>query len=341
MCKKDYNIGLAILRTIMCFMVVLCHCWDAPNVQGVMKIISLTRGYAVSVFMLMSFILVQQTLVEHKKSKLIARFERLLIPQFGWAIIYWGVYSFIDMIFDTQLEHGIKDLIWQMFLGHSPQLNATMWYQVDLIYLTLLFLAVILIFQKNYETVLMILGFLALAAQYSGINLIFDNLRFELKYPLGRFAEMLPIAVGGFVISSHKILEKLKSHTWIVIISSIAIIGVEELHGLLPSAPGYGYSGIRMIAVAASFVALFYVIPFDRLNDRMKKLLQTITKYTMGIYCMHRLVSTLLSIAIIHWDIAVSVNSFNMCILIYILCFVLSWIGSMLLGKTKLNALFN
>lgn len=72
-----------------------------------------------------------------------------------------------------------------MFLGHSPQLNATMWYQVDLIYLTLLFLAVILIFQKNYETVLMILGFLALAAQYSGINLIFDNLRFELKYPLG------------------------------------------------------------------------------------------------------------------------------------------------------------
>lgn len=33
--KKDYNMGLAVLRMVMCFMVVLCHCWyDGTEMRG-------------------------------------------------------------------------------------------------------------------------------------------------------------------------------------------------------------------------------------------------------------------------------------------------------------------
>lgn len=339
--KREYNIGLAILRTIMSFMVVLCHCWDASEARGILKVFSCVRGFAVPVFMLMSFILVQQTLVEHKKSKIICRFERLLIPHFGWAVIYWVIFLLIDSIFNTHFEHGITDIIWQILFGHSPQLIPVMWYQVNLIWLTLLFLIIICAFKKNYESVLLILGGVALIVQYSGINMIFDTWRWELKYPLGRFAEMLPIAVVGFMISSHKILDKLKSHMWIVIISSIITIGIDGLYGFFSSVPGYGYSGVRMTVVGMAFVAMFFVIPFDRLDDRIKQIIGIMTNCTMGTYCMHLLVSRILNNVISHCNIPITINSFGECIFIWILCFGFSWIGSLLFGKTKMKALFN
>ncbi len=32
--RKDYNMGLAVLRMVMCFMVVLCHCWYDESEMG-------------------------------------------------------------------------------------------------------------------------------------------------------------------------------------------------------------------------------------------------------------------------------------------------------------------
>lgn len=57
-----YNWGMAVLRVIMCFMVVLCHYWDALNYQGILRFVSWMRVFAVSVFMLMSFVLVQKNI---------------------------------------------------------------------------------------------------------------------------------------------------------------------------------------------------------------------------------------------------------------------------------------
>ena len=123
--KKNYNLGLAILRAIMCFMVVLCHFWNANDAKGFLRVFRWSRDASVHVFMMMSFMFVQSTLVEHNRDKVKKCFERLLIPQFGWAVIYWGIYKLIDIIFDSQLENGITDLIWQILCGHSPRLNAT------------------------------------------------------------------------------------------------------------------------------------------------------------------------------------------------------------------------
>lgn len=335
--KQTYNVGLAVLRAIMCFMVVLCHCWDATNAHGILKVFNLTQNFAVPVFILMSFILVQRSLVEHNKLKMQKRFERLLIPQIGWAIIYWVVYIVVDLLFSTGLNLSISDLIWQMFFGHSPKLNATMWYQVDLIYLTLLFLIVILIFKKNYIAVLSLLAALAIFIQYSGINMIFDSLRFELKFPIGRFFEILPVAVAGFLVASTNLLEKLKSHRVITAFLSVFTIFISYKYGVFSSVPGYGYQGIKMIVIAFSFVALFYVIPFEKIPQKATKIILQLTNYTMGIYCMHRMVSYILNTVIFDTPI----NNFVGCIVIYIICYIIAWIGTLLLGKTKLKALFN
>lgn len=339
--KRKLNLGLAILRAIMCFMVVLCHYWNANETKGILKIFQWSRDASVHVFMMMSFMFVYNTLIECNVEKIKKRFERLIIPQIGWTIIYWGIYKIIDVIFGLQFENGISDFIWQMFWGHSPKLNATMWYQVDLIYLTLLFSIVIAIFKRSYSIIFWILGAIALFMQYSGLNMVFDGWRYELKYPIGRFFEMLPMAVVGFMFSSNQIIEKIEKNRFLSIgISAFTLIMIAK-YEIFSDVSGYGYQGLKWIVVAVAFVVLFYCLPFEKIPKRMAKVIELATSYTMGIYCMHRLIATIINELISKLGIPIELYSFEECILIYIVCFICAGLGTVIFGKTKWKALFN
>jgi len=299
------------------------------------------RVFAVPTFMMMSFILVQPSLVEHDKKKMESRFERLLIPQFVWAVICWTVYMIIDMLLYKEWRHKITDLLWQIFFGHSPKVNSAMWFQVDLIYLTLLFLLVIIFFKRNYTYIFIILGMVALFIQYSGINMTFEALQYEIAYPIGRFFEMLPVAVVGFIISSTNLLEKIKKFSFPTAILSLFVIFIEGRYGFFSEVTGYGYSGIRMIIISFALIALFYNMPFERVPQKAHKMIGFLTSYTMGIYCMHNLVSSILKGVIKKINLGWEFNTFSGCIIIYILCFIFSFIGTLLFGKTKLKTLFS
>lgn len=337
--KKEFHLGFSILRSIMCFMVILIHCWNASNAQNIMKLIAWARVFSVPTFMMMSFILVSPSLIEHDKKKMKNRFERLLIPQFGWAVIYWAVYGIIDLLLNKGWESKLSDLLWQIFFGH--RLNTPMWYQVDLIYLTLLFLIVIILCKRHYTSVLIILGMAALFIQYSGINMVFETLRYELSYPIGRFSEMLPIAVAGFVISSTNLMEKLKNFRFLTAILAVFLIFMEYAFGFFSDVTGYGYSGVRMIVISFALIALFYMIPFEKLPMKAHNMIKTLTSYTMGIYCMHRLVLSVLYGIIGRLDLEkyISLNTFSSAIIIYILCYMVAFIGTLLLKNTKLKVL--
>lgn len=341
--RLHYNWGMAVLRVIMCFMVVLCHYWDALNYQGILQFVSWMRVFAVSVFMLMSFVLVQKTLVSHDKGKIINRFKRLLIPQIGWTLIYWVVYYIIGRLSNLQLENGIKDMVYQMMFGHSQYLNPSMWYQVDLIYVTLFFLIIIVLCKKSYEFVIWSLALIAWIIQYTGVNMIWNNLPFEIKYPVGRFAEMIPIASLGFILASKNILEKMKKHKNIVAISVIVLIALIYKYDVFSELNGYGYQGIKQSVVAFAVLCLFYVMPFEVIENTiiLKKVVAFISNYTLGIYCMHRCVGTLITIAIQHWRLGVSIHSFEGCIIIYCVSFIIAAIGNAIFKKTSLGALFN
>lgn len=56
---------------------------------------------------------------------------------------------------------------------------------------------------------------------------------------------------------------------------------------------------------------------------------------------MHRCVGTLITIAIQHWGLGVSINSFEGCIIIYCVSFIIAAIGNAILKKTPLRSLFN
>lgn len=337
--KKEYNYGLAILRMLMCFMVVLVHCWDAVETGIFFRGLDVLRGYAVVVFMAMAFALGQKQLVELNKTSIKRRFERLIIPQVGWAIIYWGAYSAKNMLFHHSNELTVKDLLLQIVLGHT--VNQTMWYQADLIYITILFIAVIVLFKSKHSYALGVIGVLAIIAQYSGANLIFGTLPEAMSFPLGRIAEMLPVAVVAFMLSQVDFFEKAKQKKLLSILLSLVVLVISiQLRGIIDE-PGYCYSGIDKVFVAISLVIMFYCLPLENIGDGIKRGISLATNYTLGIYCMHRLILSTMDMLIKHAGLKLVLGRMSTCLVIYVVCFLCSLIGTKIFKKTKLVALFN
>ena len=138
-----FNYGLAILRIWMCFEVVLDHFknWDGATAESLpwpFRMLLRYGGIAVPVFMLSSFLLTDMAKLSSDRKKKKKRFYRLLVPHVFWAFSYFVIYKLLDIIKGLSLEHGIKDLVLQLALGHS--LNQTEWFQIDLIVITAIFI---------------------------------------------------------------------------------------------------------------------------------------------------------------------------------------------------------
>lgn len=89
---------------------------------------------------------------------------------------------------------------------------------------------------------------------------------------------------------------------------------------------GYGYGGFQAFWGAISLVSLFYFIPFNKLPEKLLKVIMHLTRFTMGVYGMHMMVGRLMNIMFAKYGIAV--NTLKGCILIYFLCYAMSYLLS-------------
>ena len=253
------------------------------------------------------------------------RLWRVCYPQVAWAVIYF-------IILSITAAEGMKpmptDFLWQVFTGHSDKLNATMWFQTDLIAITLLYL-LLFKFQENEKAVLLtqVSFFCALVMQYTGLNSsLFGDLRFELKYPLGRFCEMLPYAALGISCAYFNVFERLKRRR-LFFIPLFAVISAFLLkYKVMTEAPGFGNSDSNCIPLAFFVTAFAFLLPLENLPGCVKKALGFITRYTLGIYCMHRLVMHLISLFLPRQ--AEGTESFVLCLAAYGICFLISFLIS-------------
>ena len=320
------NYGFSLLKALMAFEVILAHfCnweeYDPLVVWPFRELVSL----AVSCFAIMSFYLMTGFFLKRDHTRFIQRIKRLSIPQIGWALIYFLAYLFLNLLCHAGLPLKPIDLFWQMLTGHSMNLNPTMWYQFNVIIITVAFY---FIFSKTNDhkgfLSLIILLFFSYFMQYSGINrALFGNLPFELKKPLGRIFEVTPFAVIGFALKYSNILERLKKYRYLVMIICV----VAFLTGFRvpwPEVKGFDYSGLAKPYLSLCIVTFAYLVPLEYLNQNMKKVIIQITDYTMGIYCSHRLVYTLLFFVFPK----LSLHSFERCVLIYILCYIFCFLIS-------------
>lgn len=335
--KRNYNIYFGLLRIYLSFLVVTAHCLKFPKSKYKYRLlIKLIRNsFHVPTFFIMSFYLCNKIFSQKNFVKAKQRFERILIPYFIWPIIIWIIKNFTNLILKKKIS--FYDLKMQLLTGHC--FLTVLWFQYDLIIITLLILIIKLLFDKNSIFILINLGILSYYFQYSNINYnIFSKYSFYLRYPLGRFVESLPFCITGYILASIKIDTYVKN----IRIKAIFCITFAFLFfirsNIFININGFNYQGIKLHIKCILFYTIFLLIPQTNIkNLKIEKIFKIISNNTSGVYYLHLPIYRLLRK---NFKL-IKKKTFFGSLIIYIICQFISLIGIKLFGNTKLGHLFH
>lgn len=317
---KEKNVGISILRIIMCFEVILVHYWFISDINTLPVYLipfEKIRLLAVPVFFIISFMLIGNIMENIDINKIKKRMCRLFIPYVGWALIYFFILRVAYLLgISADKPHG-KDLLYQLLTGSSFALDPPLWFHADLIVLTIILFFVFFCI-KNTEITITFIGLgtlFCIYLQYSGINVkFFSEYPIEFKYTFGRIAETLPFAYLGFLLYYFDIILKLKTywyHVCFLALGSIAILYTQNI--FQPLLADYSYGGFEKIFLALMIVLIFISIPFQTLPEYILTGIDYISKYTMGIYCIHWMMGIIINNISQMYNY--KTNSFSLCIL--------------------------
>lgn len=274
-------------------------------------------SFPVPAFMLISFILTTNTIKVGERGKIFRRLQKLYMPQFVWALIYWTIHQ----MFMLASYRNVSDLGWQLSVGCSRNLNPPMWYQSNLILLTIVFIIFYKIFKDKIIYIILIILSGSLFIQYSGVNhKLFINSIYEIRYPLGRIIEMLPYACLGVLFVECDLFKKIRSNQRVVSMILIIICVIGVVCDKLFKPEGFGYQGVQRIVIGLFIVVNFYIYPFKKIKGKIQKIVFFISRYSLGIYCMHFIVGQSMNSLFI--KIGWKRGTISECMLIYLLCLV-------------------
>jgi fucose 4-O-acetylase-like acetyltransferase len=335
--KKEYNIGIGILRVCLSFMVIMDHLYSQKKYKQYVYFFY----YHIPTFFLVSFFYTFNTLSSSNINKIKRRFERIMIPYFSWCFIYWIFNNIYFYILKKECRHSLIDFMHNLINGHI--FNCALWFQNNLILLTIIFVIIILLFKKTYIYILILLGVLAYVFQYTGLNYKFFRNNFSGHYylTLGRLAEGLPNAISGFYIASKNISTILKSNARITIIISFIILLFITKFNVFSNIKTFKYGGVRLNIGAICIFFIFYLFPFNAIKNKfLINIIIKLTSNTGGIYFIHNLIgrgyilSKLLSI------LMVERQSLLECIIVFFISHIICFYAAKLFGRTVFRHLF-
>ena len=286
--------------------------------------------------MLMSFLLTAEKLTTQGFPYLKRRMGRLLIPQVTWALVPAMVFAILDYGFGIRITRirSLSTVGWQLLTG-STAINNLMWYMTALIVLTGLAALLVAVVKHGYARVcvLTVLTAVSIYLQQTGLNYaICSGFRSELSSTCGRIIEMIPYMCVGMLAAQYRWFDRLKEHWVSAVAMSILLFFLLNAMELFVIPEGFAYQGALKIMETVLLVTGFYVIPFDRLTGWMLQLIQFLSKYSLGIYCVHKFVGkpiTNMILPALGWE----TNTLLSCFLIYGVSLLLSFAVSKLPGQ--------
>ena len=304
------NIGLNFLRIILTLGVVMDHFWWTPDpgsLRGVDAALWELRTLAVPAFMTMTFFFTARRFEAGDSAWLKKRYLRLYEPFVFWAVVCFLVTSLVAR-FDPAYSASFTDLLWQVAFGHSGHLSLTQfWFHTDLIILTAVFFLLFRLVRSPVARVCVALAAIAVgySVQYSpaAMKALFGWMPYEAKYPLGRVFSMLPYAGVGLLLASAKSRLDAASPGMRLAVAAMGLwIAAWVTYAPVVPRPEsvVGYEGVKMSLIAWGVMAVFYYIPFDRLPAPLTKAVMFMSRYCMGVYCMHLLFGKILFDHVFH-----------------------------------------
>ena len=331
--KKKFNISFSILRMYLCFVVVNVHLKKSKLKYKYLEKY-LKNGIPVPIFFIMSFFLCYKLFSLNNIIKIELRLERLTIPYFLWPIIIWIYNNIFHFCLKMKVKISLYDLIIQILTGHN--FLTVLWFQLNLIVITVLMALIHKLFYKNALYILINLLIISYFFQYSNINFkFFSQFSFYTRYPCGRFVEAFPFCISGYILGSLGIINYLNKKRIKALCILLSIFFISKKYGIFLSIKGFNYQGIRLHIISIITFIIFALNPFEKLII-IKKIIIFLTNYTSGIYYLHVPIWVYLS----NYISLIREGTFLGTIIIYLICYNFSLIGTIIFGKTKLKHLF-
>lgn len=317
-----HNYGIDILRIWMCFEVILLHFWTyTPTGNPILIFFEDFRCVAVPCFMFLSFLLCAHTLDNPDLSfgDIKKRIRRIVIPILFWGIAYYILFNVSYLLLDKGNSLTLSDLLLQIIVGHVY--NTPMWFLNDMLALTL----VVVVMNRFVPYNRLILANICLTAVsllfcLSGFNFrCFGGMSFELRYPVGRFFEMLPyVGIANILFLSRKHFQYHLRLLTLCILLALICCAVWTFSDIdWPDTFGYGSPYQYIMSVP--LVLLMLHLSFDSIWAPLRRTISYIAHYTLGIYCVHLCFGILCNNLCSHFGLPE--NTFTGCLAIFFISF--------------------
>ena len=275
------NLGIEILRMILCFWVITSHYAGKKNRK---KYKILQTFFHVPTFMIISFYFYYKTLISNDIIKYKNRLEKLLIPYIICPIIFLVISEFS---FDYK---KIKQLIIFLLLQYltGSKVYDFLWFVGILIFFGILFQIIYFLFKKRALLILQIFSLISYIMQYKEINY-----KIFIKYSIKSgswVVDMMPIAITGLTLRKRDIFKDLSNDKQKSIFCSIITLLFIYNYNIFGQFRGFPYSGVKQNIAGICLFISFSLIPFNQIKSRIIiDFIKTITKYTGGIYYLQQI----------------------------------------------------
>lgn len=153
---------------------------------------------------------------------------------------------------------------------------------------------------------------------------LFGGLEYELRYPLGRIAEMLPFAVIGYLLSSEVCIAHIRKYGVLFITASFVVSLIILLQSTIVVAKGFGYGGLGLVVLSCACFIICYCVPIPRrMPQALKDMIEFLSRYSFGVYCVHFGVGYYLNLYLRLRGLGQ--NTMTGCVFIYAVSIIVSW----------------
>jgi hypothetical protein len=172
---------------------------------------------------------------------------------------------------------------------------------------------------------------------FLGYNLyIFSRYRQPINHSIKPIFEYLLYSISGFFFSSINLLEKINTNKIIIIYLSLIVYAIIKIKKKLFKY-FYNYHIFIIDLVSSCLFIIFSSLPIDEIkNNFLFLLIKHITRYTGGIYYLHPEICYLLTYNF-H---SMKIRGVKECMIIYLICYFISLIGSLTFRKYNIKYLF-
>ena len=339
--SKRINIGLQLLRMILCYWVIFVHVVPKIINKRFRNNLSL-KHYHVPSFMLISFYFYYRHLKNRDINKIILRFKRLLTPYLLWPLIYMIINN---LGFIINNNFGIykkflspKDYFSQL-IG-ADYYASTFWYLQVVLFISLLFTICAFLFRNKFLLIIQLFGIVIYRIHRSQIYIILKKIYFFRLFFVC-FIRMMPIAIVGMTFCSINFeINSKKNYLKYLFINLVSLYFLFSFQLF-----NINDEGIKMYAdvdsnilAAINMFYFFSLLPLSNIkNKKVLLFIKLITNHTGGIYYLHPLIILILG----KITKFVKYRTIFGTILIYIYTYFFCFIGNLLFNKSFLKFLFN